>query len=395
MKALLVATTFPRWSADPGPAPFVFQLAKHLSRLVPLLCLAPHFPAAAREEDLEGVSVRRFQYLWPERLETLADGQGLQNHLRSSWRARLETLPFLLGELRALNGLLRTGEFNAVNAHWLVPSGALAAWLKRRYPFRLVLTAHAADLFLLLRLPGGRKLLRWIAARADLVFCVSETIQAGIAQVTGPSTKFRVLPMGADLALFRPAQDRATIRARLQFGPGRVVLFVGKLTEKKGVTFLLQALARLPEDCRLVIVGEGMLRSELESEAGRLGIRDRIRFVGAVPQRELADYYRAADLVVVPSVRDARGEAEGMPVVILEALASGAPVIATEVCSVPDPLKGRGVKEVPSADVDALVRAIQSGMKGEIQPADPEAIRAFAWPEIARRYAEALSGDGP
>jgi len=395
VKALLLATTFPRWSADPGPAPFVFQLAKHLSGLLPVLCLAPHFPGAAREENLEGVPVQRFQYLWPESLETLADGQGIQNHLRQSWRARLEAVPFLFGELRALRRLLQSGEFAAVNAHWLVPSGALAAWLKRRYHFRLVLTAHAADLFLLLRLPGGKTLLRWIVGRADVVFCVSQAIQAGMAEVTGPSPKFRVLSMGADLSLFSPAPDQDAIRERLQSGPGQVILFVGKLTEKKGVTYLLQAAARLEKEWHLLIVGEGILRPGLEAEAARLGIRERVRFVGAMPQARLADYYRAADLVVVPSARDVKGEAEGMPVVILEALASGAPVIATEVCSVPEALKGKGVKEVPSADVAALARAMAAVLEGEAAPADPRAIEPYAWPEIARQYAQALSGGGP
>ena len=394
MKALLVATTFPRWPRDPGPAPFVFQLAKHLAARLPLLVLAPHFPGAAKQEDLEGVPVRRFRYLWPEGLETLADGQGLQNHLRQSFRARLEALPFLLGELLALRRLLATGEFSAVNAHWLVPSGALAALLKKFYRFRLVLTAHAADVFLLLRTPGGKRLLRWIVGRADLVFCVSEALAAGMTAATGPSAKFKVLPMGADLKLFAPAPSRAAVRERLGLEPGFLILFVGKLTEKKGVTFLLQALAKLQSDQtspRLLIIGEGALRAELMAEAGRLGLSERVRFLGAKPQVELADYYRAADLVVVPSVRDRRGETEGMPVVLLEALASGAPVIATPLCGAPEALKGKGVIVVPSANAAALAEAIAAAERHPPK-VDLSAVQAFAWPEIARQYAEALFG---
>ena len=397
MKVLLVATTFPRWPRDPGPAPFVFQLAKHLAARRPLLALAPHFPGAKKQENLDGVPVQRFQYLWPERLETLADGQGIQNHLRQSCRARLEAVPFLLGELLALWRLLRTGEFQAVNAHWLAPSGALAALLKKFYPFRLVLTAHAADLFFLLRIPGGKRLLKWIVGQADLVFCVSHAIAAGITQVTGPAAKFRVLPMGADFTLFAPATDRAALRERLELKPGFLILFVGKLTEKKGLSFLLQALARLGTDqasSRLVVIGEGALRPQLEAEAGRLGLKDRIHFLGAKPPAELADYYRAADLVAVPSVRDRRGETEGMPVVILEALASGVPVIATLLCGVPETLKGKGVIEVASGDVTALAEAIAAARR-QAPPVDLGAVRAFAWPEIARQYAEALSEERP
>jgi len=397
VKALLVATTFPRWPRDPGPAPFIFQLAKHLSARMPLTALAPHFPGAARRENLEGVDVRRFQYLWPEGLETLADGQGLQNHWRQSFRAKLEAAPFLLAEFLALQRLIRAGEYQAVNAHWLAPSGALAACLKKFYRFRLVLTVHAADLFLLLRVPLGKMLLTWIVGQAEAVFCVSEAIRQGLAEVTGPSEKFRVLPMGADLARFSPAGDKAALRERLRWGPGFLILLVGKLTEKKGATYLLQALARLPaqaKSIRLVIVGEGVLRAELQAEVERLGLRERVRLVGAKPQEELADYYRAADLVVLPSVRDRLGETEGMPVVILEAIASGAPVIATDVCSAPSALKGRGLVEVPSADVGALAEAIAAPLR-QSPPVDPAAVRAFAWPEIARQYAEALTGKGP
>ena len=398
MKALLVATTFPRWPRDSGPAPFVFHLAKHLNKILPVNVLAPHFPGARTEETMDGVEVRRFRYLAPERLETLADGRGLQNHIRGSFRAKLEAAALVAAEFFALRRLLAAGEYTAVNAHWLVPSGALAAACKKSFGYRLVLTVHAADLFLLLRIPLGKGLLRWIVGRADAVFCVSESILGGLVAVTGPSEKFRILPMGADLEMFSPARDKPAARQRLGLPPGFLILFAGKLTEKKGVSFLLQAFAKVkdhPASPSLVVLGEGILSDALKSEARRLGIADRVLFPGAKPQDELSEYYRAADVVAAPSVRDASGEAEGMPVVILEALASGAPVIATEVCSAPESLKGRGVIEIPSADVEALAQALQRAMDGNLPPVDRAAVEKFNWPEIARHYAAALRGDAP
>ncbi len=116
-------------------------------------------------------------------------------------------------------------------------------------------------------------------------------------------------------------------------------MYVGKLNEKKGVTYLLKAFHSISQgqpDCHLVIVGTGLLERALKRETKRLELETRVTFAGQQGKEAVRNYFQAADLVVVPSIIDSTGETEGLPVVLLESLASGKPVVATRVAGAPD-----------------------------------------------------------
>jgi glycosyltransferase involved in cell wall biosynthesis len=391
-RLLIITTTFPRWRDDPGPAPFVFHHARALARRFRVTVLAPHFPGAALEEELDGVLVHRFRYFAPERLELLADGAGLRNHLRQSLGARLLALPLLAAEFLAIRRELRGPGYDFINSHWLVPSGLLAALVAPRR-VRHLITVHASDYDLLGRMPLGRLLLRFIALRAHWVVCVSPRFADGIAAATNGRARTVVQPMGADLGRFRfDAAARERWRGELGLRDARLVLFVGKLTAKKGVEVLLAALASAPlAEARLLVVGEGERKGALTARAEQLGIAGRVRFLGAVPNRELAGLYSAADVVAVPSVRDPAGETEGMPVVILEALAAGRPVVATRLCSAPPELVGHGVIEVREESGDELASAIAAAL-ARPPTIDSAALMAYDVDAVAGRYAALLTG---
>jgi glycosyltransferase involved in cell wall biosynthesis len=387
-KLLIVTTTFPRWPDDPGPAPFVFLLARSLLPAFDVTVLAPHAPGAAREEEMEGVRVKRFRY-GPDRLEPLTDGAGIRSHLRRGLLPKLAAPMLILAEVLALRRELAAGDYDGVNAHWLVPSGLLAALLCGRKP--LAVTAHAADYDLLRALPGGKAFVRFIARRGTIV-AVSRRLQDGILAMA-PSARVVLQPMGVDTARFGFSEEaRRAERERLGLGDDAVILFAGKLSAKKGVAVLLAALATMEPRPRLVIAGAGEERAALETRARELGIAERVTFLGAVANRELAGVYSAADAVAAPSVRDPAGETEGMPVVILEALAAGRPVVATTLCSAPAELVGRGVMEVEPGDASALAQALKAALAGAA-PVDLAAVAAFDLARVAERYGRILRGE--
>ena len=137
--------------------------------------------------------------------------------------------------------------------------------------------------------------------------------------------KLRVVHCGADLSRYPLAPPRQ--------GPGFVVLCVARLAAQKGLDVLLSAVKLLAEggtDVRLVLVGDGPMRDRLTRRAERLGIEGRIVLEGAVGQDEMAAYYAGADVFCLPSF------AEGVPVVLMEAMASGRAVVATRVAGVPE-----------------------------------------------------------
>jgi D-inositol-3-phosphate glycosyltransferase len=174
-----------------------------------------------------------------------------------------------------------------------------------------------------------------IAQQADLLIASTEDESRDLVDLYGAQEeRVFVVPPGVDLSMFQPI-DRAEARRKIGYGPGRLLLFAGRLERLKGVDVAINALAllrdRAHDDVRLLILGEDS-RDGDESEKDRLkalsvaaGVRDRVDFLGSVAHHELPYFYSAADVVVMPSYSESFG------LVALEAQACGRPVVASNV----------------------------------------------------------------
>jgi glycosyltransferase involved in cell wall biosynthesis len=339
-----------------------------------VLVLTSHAPGTSEHEWLDGVEVFRYRYA-PRRWETLVYGGGIAMHLRHSpWKWTL--VPgFIIGQAVAAARIARRHRIALVHAHWLLPQGTVAwlLWRLQRVP-RYVVTSHGGDLY---GFHGrlAQYLKRRVAQDAAAMTVVSTVMLDEAKRINLHPPRLEVIPMGADLqVLFVP--DDAVQRSRHE------LLFVGRLVEKKGLFCLLDALPqvlRSHPETRLTIAGFGPLRGELEAQAGRLGIDRRVFFPGAVPQTELPSLYRRAAMVVAPFVRAASGDQEGLPVVLMEAIGCGCPIVASDIPGVRD-LAGEDSEEtlVPPGDVPALAAAITRLLD------DPQRAVALA---LARRAA--------
>jgi glycosyltransferase involved in cell wall biosynthesis len=180
---------------------------------------------------------------------------------------------------------------------------------------------------------------------------VSHELERTLAEVA-PKANFVVVPNTVDTGVFTPPPERPR-ETRL--------LNVAALAEKKGHRFLLDALADLP-GARLDIVGDGELRAELEERTRALDLEDRVRFLGELPRDDVAALMRAASLFVLPSL------AENLPVVLIEAMASGLPAVATRVGGVPEMLDADAGELVEPGDTAALTDAIRTASAREFDP---------------------------
>ncbi len=331
LRVLVLTSTFPRWPGDSQP-PFVYNLSSRLAKRFDVTVLAPHGPNCKSREVWDGMQVRRFRYFWPERLEQLAYGGILPNLRRN--RLLWFLVPFfMVSELITAFSVARTERVDVLHAHWLVPQGVVAVlvgWLTRR---PVLATCHAADLYGL----RGRfrdRIKRWTLARCSHITTVSNDLMEEVRGLrVNPKIPSAVISMGVDTQVFHPIKADPSLAAR--FGTsGPLLLFVGRLVEKKGVEYLLRAMPRVLShhpDATAVVVGDGPLGDELRGLAGRLEVLEHVRFVGATPQDELPAYYATATVFVAPSMIAEGGDREGLPVVALEAMASGCPVVASDV----------------------------------------------------------------
>ena len=282
-----------------------------------------------------------------------------------------DVAPLLLAAATYRSVAREVANFDVIDAHYFYPDGVAAMLIAKRLGKPIVITARGSDINVFPQRPVPRQWIRWAANRCDAIITVSGALRDAIRALGIAQPRIVVLRNGVDLDRFAPL-DMGEARKKLQWGPGRVLLSVGKLVEAKGHALVVEALIGIP-DVRLVIVGAGPFRDDLRRLAAQKGVGDRVSLVGEVPHSELATFYSAADLSILASAR------EGMPNVVLESLACGTPVIATDV---------GGIGEIMTPSIGVLLRERTPHALHEAIIALLQAKPAVA---VVRRHAEELS----
>ncbi len=284
-----------------------------------------------------------------------------------------------LGARAAVKQLRDEGfDFDVIDAHYYYPDGVAASLLGQWFGRPVVITARGTDVNLIPEYLLPRLQIRWAARQAAASIGVSAALVERLRDLGAATERLHVVPNGVDLQRFR-CLDRDLMRAELGLHGNPILLCVGNLHEHKGQRLVVRALARLRTefpDFSLYFVGDGPDREAIRAEVDSAALSDRVHFVGPVPNTELACWYSAADALLLASSR------EGWPNVLLEAMACGAPVVATRVGGVPEivraPVAGR------------LAEALDAG---SFATAVAQLLRAGTDRAAVRRYAEGFGWD--
>jgi glycosyltransferase involved in cell wall biosynthesis len=267
----------------------------------------------------------------------------------------MNSAPLLMAAsvVRVLRDLVKGGyDFDLIDAHYFFPDGVAATILARYFGKPCIITARGTDLNLIARYFLPKKMIQWAATRSSSIITVCEALKKVLLELNVSEDRITVLRNGVDLDLFHPVAREAT---RAQLGLTRTTLLsVGHLTKRKGHDIVIESLQNLP-DVDLLIVGEGEEKHRLQVLARSIDVADRVRFLGVIRQDQLKEYYSAADALVLASSR------EGLANVLLEAIACGTPVVATNVWGTPEVIRS------PEAGVlmehrtpEALVEAVRA-----------------------------------
>jgi glycosyltransferase involved in cell wall biosynthesis len=385
---LFLTQTYPRFEGDTA-GPFIRDLARGLVRLGDrVTVLAPHAAGVPDRWEDQGVETVTFRYA-PERYEVLGYGRSLEADERVKGGAAIAAPLYALGLLRAV---LRARRFDLVHAHWIVPNGVVAAFSSAP----LAIGLHGSDVFLAEK-PGVRKAAAWALRRARLLTGCSPELVDRVRALGFPEERSRVIPYGVDVHTFSPG--RSDWRERLGIpADAPLVLGVGRMATKKGFHVLMEALPEiLATGAHVVLAGGGDLLPDFQREAEKLSSigAGRLHLPGPVLRDTLPDLYRAADLFVLPAVHDSKGNVDGLPNVILEAMASGLPVVASGISGIPlaveDGLTGLLVPERDPAALGGALRKLLSDRElaramGERGRRKAEA--ELTWDAVASRYRE-------
>jgi glycosyltransferase involved in cell wall biosynthesis len=286
-------------------------------------------------------------------------------------RVGMTLAPYLLyrATLPVVRRLLADGTtIDAIDAHYLYPDGVAAVWIGRALGLPVVVTARGTDVNLIPRYARPRRMIQAAIAGAAALVAVSAALKEALVAIGAPPDKVTVLRNGVDLGLFAPPADREAARRALGLN-GPTLLSVGWLIERKGHHRAIEALRMLP-GTGLLIVGEGPERDHLAALAGRLGVADRVRLLGARPHGELPALYGAADALVLASSR------EGWANVLLESMACGTPVVASPIWGNPEVVQSREAGLIAESNTpEGIATAVQRLFA---DPPSRDATRAYA-----------------
>ena len=387
----MVATTFPRWAGD-GQGAFIWELARAVQRQgVEVQVVALHAPGTKTAETIEGIGVARPRYWWPESAESLRkDGGGLPITLRKYPLARVQLPVFMARHSQAIAHHARACDL--VHAHWTLSGAAALAgrWLHHK---PVLVTVQGSDIFQMAKGRVGAWFTRSVLNRSDQVTALSHALKDAAVAAGAAPEKIAIVPNGVDIQRFVPPPNDSRGQPTDQ---ARIILFTGFLIQRKGVRYLLDALALLPPDLppyRLAIVGEGPEEATLRAQVAALGLGSRVEFIGYQPQAVVSEWMRRAHFFVLPSLE------EGQGVVLLEALASGTPVVASDVDGIRDVVVPEVGTRVHAADPAELAVALEKMLRADAatwqrmsEAARARAVAVYDWDKIAARFVTIYEG---
>ena len=364
MRILTVTSSYPKFIGD-STAPFIASITKVLAARGHEITLVLPAHRDLDPEPIPGVRFCPFSYAPVKSLEVF----GYAESLRGDVSVKLQT--YLAAPLALISGAhkllkeVRHTKYDVLHAHWVVPSGAIACPVSWKGDVPLLVSLHGSDVFLSEKKRIFREMARVSFRQACAVTACSDDL-ANRSLALGANERPIVLPYGVDTNLFS-ADDLSRLDRKGTLGIDKdtiMILAVGRLVHKKGFEYLIDAAVELKNKnlkFHIFIAGKGDLREPLESRARKQGVLELISFIGDVGRKVLPNYFSMSDIVVVPSVKDEFGNIDGLPNVLLEAMASGSAIVATEVAGIPQALRtGQDGLLVREKDVVALAHAIDS-----------------------------------
>jgi glycosyltransferase involved in cell wall biosynthesis len=401
----MLTSSYPRYEGDIAGT-FVKSLAAqvvaqgHEVHVVAPDDGAPH----GRSGDRAGVVEHWFPYAPHDRLRVMGYAKALDGDQRLHRLAYAMLPPYAASALARISAVARRVGCDVVHAHWALPSGAIAAAASLALERPLVVSLHGSDAYVAERHPVFGAVAGAALRRASAVTACSRDLRDRAVRLGAPPGWTSVVPYGVDTARFAGREvEAARLRARLGIAASTpVVLAFGRMVPKKGFEYLVDALPSIVErhpEARLVLGGGGALEDELRARAAARGVGPAVLMPGRIAWTDVPALLAAADVFVLPSVADTEGNVDGLPNVLLEAMASGRAVVATRVGGVPDVVEDRREgRLVPPRSAAALADAIvelleRPDERRRLGTAARGRIEAgLTWRAVAARFVELYAG---
>lgn len=397
MNICIFSHTFPRFRRD-SVAPFMGNLARALGQLNNHIYVLVPFDPEFDFKTSDKFKIITYKYIFPARFHKLGYSRTFKlNRQLTLVTYLIAPLMFVFGFI-ALLRFVKKFKIDIVSAHWMIPSGFIAYWVKVLTKIPYIVTIPGADVFV-----GGKnrffkEMVKIAALGADWVLSDNVHYVNQLNSLGIKPKNVSIVRYGVDTDLFIPANRKTPLLGHLGLKEtDHIILAVGRMEEKKGYIYLVKAFRQILEvkpQAKLVFVGDGYERVKLENEVKRLRIEESVIFAGTVSYSRLIDYYNLADVFVMPSIQDKEGNTDASPVAMMEAMSCGVRVVATKFSGSKDFLNGSTgflVKEKNSSGIaDAIINLLSSKEpRSKIQREVRRMVeKNFSLPKVAEKYME-------
>ena len=364
MKVLVFTSLYPN-NVWPHHGVFIKERMTRVAQLddcqVQVVAPVPYFPPlkftsrwrfsqVRRHEVIEGLNVYHPRYFMTPKVGMSSYG-----------------VLMYLSVLPVIRKIQRRFDFDLIDAHYVYPDGLAAILSGRLLRKPVVVSARGSDINQFTHMRLIRGLLQHTLRKADRLIAVCMALKNAMVQLGVPENKITVVPNGVDINKFFPFPKEDARRRLNLSNTKKIILSVGGLVPRKGFDFLIKAFYILMKEQQaqnmyLVLAGEGPARKELEQLVSSYGLNGRVHFAGDVAHEDLHLWYSAADLFCLASSR------EGWPNVILESLACGTPVVATDVWGIPEIIRSDNIGLLTKRNAQDIAGTLCLALEKKWQP---------------------------
>ncbi len=367
MKICLLTHSLPRFPGDPS-APFIGELAYGLTTLGhEVLVVAPFDKELRRDKNLP-YQIITYKYAPFNSWHVLGYSRtfkGDKNLNLANYLLAPFLLIYLISALYGISKVIKKEKIEIITSHWLIPSGFMAAIIRKITRIPYTVTIPGSDVYLGSKNILFKTIIGIAAKNASIVISDSQHYLKQLEDLGFNPRRTSIIRYGVDSSKFKiTTKDKVLLKKYKLTNQDKVILVVGRLVEKKGFIYLIKAmpevLKKIPQT-KLLIVGEGDQRQELTEEMVKLGIENKVIFARTVSFTVLAKYYNLADVFVMPSIKDSKGNIDASPVAMMEAMSCGVPIVATKFSGSEDfvtPAKTSLL--VKEKDVELIAKAVLS-----------------------------------
>lgn len=378
MKVLHVVTAFPRWEGD-VITPWLVETLKLLKKKgIDVRVLTSSYKGL-KSQVIQSIPIERFRYFlkpW----ENLTHEEHAPDRMKKGILYKILPFFYVLAGCRAVYRAVKRESIDIVHIHWPFPH-ALFGYMAKRAGAKVVMTFYGVELrWVKTKMPLFRSFLRWGIGFSERVTAISTYTAREVRELV-PKGKVPIEVIPYTISIASTPKHGSSFREKRP-----MVLYAGRLVERKGVEYLLRAFAEVVKEipAELVIVGEGPEKERLMGLSSKSGLDGKAVFKGWVSQEILADLYSECNVFVLPAIIDSKGDTEGLGVVLLEAMSYKKPVIASDLGGITDIVKDRETGLlVKEKDVPGLASALQQVLQ---QPALAQRLGEGGYQHLYRQF---------